>query len=90
MKPTITNNTETCIPTNLQLQPTAAAKVVCTLVSLLFAVPGLDWSVDLGHVEVFCGKGEVTLGELQEWGCRFGWFGGLQNNIRPYDPICIL
>lgn len=69
----------------MQLQPTAAAKVVCALVSSLFAVPGLDWSVDLDHVEVFCGKGEVTLAELQEWGCHFGLLTSLHNNVHPYD-----
>ncbi|CAL1155932.1 unnamed protein product [Cladocopium goreaui] len=46
-------------------------KVICTLVTLLFAIPGLDWSNPTDHLELFCGKGEVTMAELEVK--RFDW-----------------
>ena len=45
--------------------PPLLSKVICTIVTLLLSIPGLDWGVQNEHVEVFCGKGEVTMAELQ-------------------------
>ncbi|CAK9059461.1 unnamed protein product [Durusdinium trenchii] len=41
------------------------APVVCTLVSVLFTVPGLRWDNPIDHLEIFAGKMSVTLAELQ-------------------------
>jgi len=43
-------------------------EVVCTLVALLFSIPGLKWSDPWDHVELFAGQAEVTLGEIQASG----------------------
>ncbi|CAK8991732.1 unnamed protein product [Durusdinium trenchii] len=42
-----------------------APVVVCTLVSLLFTVPGLPWDRPIDHLEVFAGKMAVTLAEVE-------------------------
>lgn len=42
-----------------------SSKVICTVVTLLLSIPGLNWGAQSDHVEVFCGKGEVTMAEIQ-------------------------
>ena len=42
------------------------AKVFAQLVSLIFAVDGLDWSSPGQHVETFAGAMSVTRGEWQD------------------------
>ena len=36
------------------------------LVAMLFAMPGLDWSREKDHTELFAGVMSVTAGEIQE------------------------
>jgi hypothetical protein len=44
----------------------AVCKVIATLVSLLFAVPGLDWEKPSQHVEAFSGCMSVTKAEWED------------------------
>ena len=47
-----------------------STKVIGTIVSLLFGVPGLTWEKDLFHLEVFAGQSEVTKAELEALACK--------------------
>ena len=55
------------------------------MISLLFAIPGLDWSSPSDHVELFCGQGEVTTAEIQDWCMGLPFFSGTEKFNPPID-----
>lgn len=67
------------------------AKVLATLVTLLFQVDGLDWTQPADHVETFAGAMAVTRAEWMDWSCknilaskRFSWFWFLVGLPSPF------
>lgn len=48
------------------------AEVLATLISLLFAVPGLSWDSPIDHFECFSGKMEATKAEWRVSGMQYG------------------
>lgn len=44
--------------------PLILAQVICTLVSLIFSIQGLNFNDPTDHVETFAGKMSVTRGEI--------------------------
>lgn len=62
--------------------------MISTLVTLLFAIPGLQWGTPLDHLEIFAGQGEVTLAELQA-GCLQIHFYDKESFSKGYHGKCI-